>query len=112
MHHPGVRAHVPLLQNLEQHSSLPPHVLPAVRHEPLTGWHAPFAQEPLQQALLVEQAWLSPTQLVAHTPLLQLSEQQSVPDAQAPPDAMHLPIVEPHVAVVASQVPEQHWLPV
>jgi hypothetical protein len=112
MHHPGVRAHVPLLQNLEQHSSLPPQELPAVRHEPLTGWHAPLAQEPLQQALLVEQAWLSPTQLVAHTPLLQLREQQSVPDAQAPPDAMHLPIVEPHVAVVASQVPEQHWLPV
>jgi hypothetical protein len=37
MHHPGVSAHVPLLQNFEQHSSLPPHALPAVLHDVFIG---------------------------------------------------------------------------
>jgi hypothetical protein len=77
----------------------------------LIGWHAPFAHIPPQHALFVVQGPLSPTQLVAQTPPLQLSEQQSVPDAHAPPGAMHFPIVEPHVPVAESHVPEQHWLP-
>jgi hypothetical protein len=110
MHHPGVSAHVPLLQNLEQHSSLPPHVLPAVLHDVFIGWHAPFAHVPPQHEAFVVHGWLSETHVEPHVPLLQLSEQQSVPVAHAPPEAIQCPTVEPHVPF-ASQVPEQHWFP-
>ena len=110
MHHPGVSAHVPPLQNLEQHSSLPPHALPAVLHEVFMGWQAPFAQVPLQQEPFAVQGWLSDTQLVAQTPLLQLSEQQSGPEAHVPPEATHRPTVDAHVPL-ASHVPEQHCVP-
>jgi hypothetical protein len=108
MHQPGVRAHVPLLQKPEQQSPLAPHGLPAVLQNVLIGWQAPFVQVPLQHAPFALHGWLSATQLVAQTPLLQLSEQQSVPVAHAPPCETHLPTDEPHVPVAASHVPEQH----
>jgi hypothetical protein len=85
------------------------HALPAVLQVVLIGWQAPFAQVPLQHEPLVVQGWLSETQLPPQTPLLQLSEQQSVPEAHAPPVTTHLPIVEPHVPVAESHAPEQHW---
>ena len=37
MHHPGVSAQLPLLQNLEQQSPLALHAFPAVLHEVLSG---------------------------------------------------------------------------
>jgi len=110
MHQPGVSAHVPPLQNFEQHSSLPPHALPAVLQELFIGWQAPFEQVPLQHEPLPVHGWLSETHEPPHTPPLQLSEQQSVPDAHVPPAATHRPIVDAHVPF-GSHVAEQHWLP-
>jgi hypothetical protein len=114
MHQPGVRAHVPLLQYLEQQSSLAPQALPAVLQDVLMGVQVPFVQVPLQQAPFVVQAWLSEMQLPPQTPPLQLSEQQSVPEAHAAPDARHLPAtptVDAQVPVAASHDPEQHCPP-
>jgi hypothetical protein len=108
MHHPGVSAQVPLLQNFEQHSALAPQALPAVLHEVLIGSHVPFAHVPLQHDAFDVHAWLSETQLPPQMPFVQLSEQQSVPDAHAPPAETHRPTVEPHVPVAESQAPEQH----
>jgi hypothetical protein len=108
MHQPGVSPQVPLLQYFEQHSPLAPQALPAVLHEVLIGAQEPFVQVPLQHAPFVVQACESETQLAPQTPELQLSEQQSVPDAHAAPDAKHLPTVEPHAPVAASHEPEQH----
>ena len=114
MHQPGVRAHVPLPQYLEQQSSLAPQAFPAVLHDVLIGAQVPFVQVPPQQAPFVVQAWPSEMQLVPHTPPLQLSEQQSVLDAHAAPDARHLPVmptVDAHVPWAVSHEPEQHCPP-
>src|SRR5437868_6678108 len=35
----GLLSHVPFAQSFEQHSALPVHVLPEVRHDPLSGVH-------------------------------------------------------------------------
>jgi hypothetical protein len=111
MHQPGVSAQLPLLQNLEQQSPFALHALPAVLHEVLIGWHDPFAHVPLQHEPFEVQAWLSETQAPPHVPLLQVSEQQSVGEAQAPPNEMHRPTLDPQVPVAESHVAEQHWLP-
>jgi hypothetical protein len=111
MHQPGVSAQLPLLQNLEQQSSFALHALPAVLHDVLIGWHAPLAHVPLQHEPFEAHVWPSETQAPPHVPLLQVSEQQSVGDAQAPPNEMQRPTVEPHVPVAESHVPEQHWSP-
>jgi hypothetical protein len=71
----------------------------------------PFAQLPLQHVPLSVQAWLSEMQLPPQWPPVQLREQQSVPDAHAPPVETHRPMVEPHVPLAASHDLEQHWSP-
>jgi len=87
MHQPGVSAHVPPLQNLEQQSPLAPQALPAVLQEVLIAAQVPFVQVPPQQASFPVQAWPSETHAPPQTPPVQLRPQQSVPEEQAPPVA-------------------------
>jgi hypothetical protein len=55
----GLFEHVPLLQNFEQHSALPAHVLPDVRHSGLSGAQLPERQMPLQHSASPPHASLS-----------------------------------------------------
>jgi len=111
-HHDEPRSQTPALQSLEQHSALEVHALPAVRQEPLKGWHFPAEQLPPQHSALLVQAPLSETHaLPSQTPLLHWKEQQSVAALQGAPAATHLPMVDTQLWSTWSQIPEQHSLP-
>jgi hypothetical protein len=70
-HHDEPRSQTPALQSLEQHSALEAQALPAVRQEPLKGWHLPAEQLPPQHSLLLAHAPLSETHaLPSQTPPL------------------------------------------
>jgi len=99
-------------QKPEQQSPLFTQLLPAVRQlsfnevQVLSAPHAP-----LQHASFPVHASPSETHCVLeHFPETQLSEQQSVPPAQSPPEGAHVVIADVH-PVFGSQAPEQHSLP-
>ena len=50
MQYEAPSAHVPFLQNDEQHSVPAAHGFPEVLQEALSGWQAPLVHTPLQQA--------------------------------------------------------------
>jgi len=91
MHHEGVSAQVPLAHDLEQHSVLEPHELPAVLQAKLSGAHVPLLQFPPQQEPLLVQASLSLMHLSLQVPLSHASEQQAVLVPHALPAAMQAP---------------------
>jgi hypothetical protein len=77
---------VPFVHRPEQHSPLPPHVLPAVLQFGLSGVHVPPAPHvPPQHCAFAVQAWLSDVHCVEpHMPPEQTSVQQSVAAVHAP----------------------------
>jgi len=113
MHQAGVIAHLPFEQSFEQHSTLPPHALPADLHPGLRGAHLPLLQVPPQQEVLLVHASLSLTHAVSEQlPFSQRSEQQVVLDVHATPPALQPPMgpgtPDVHKCVVASHLPVQH----
>ena len=99
----------PPVHSWEQHSPSVVHVLPAVRQTVLSGTQTPLVQVPLQHLELELHAWLSEMHAVveAHFPALHCRLQQSVATAQLPPAGEHVVVLDAHVSVTPSQMPEQ-----
>jgi len=105
-------AQVPLApQCLEQHSPAAAHALPVVLQLLLSALQVPPVQSPLQQELLLVQAWPSEVHWVAlQDPLTQLKVAQSVFALHPPPEATGCMSVEVQVWVVGSHLLEQQVL--
>ncbi|MGE5184334.1 MAG: hypothetical protein ACM31C_19830, partial [Acidobacteriota bacterium] len=111
MHHDAL-PQVPLeLQNPPQHSLFMPHGLPEDLQFALSGVHVPLLHRPPQHWPFEVHDPLSAVQLPWHTPLTQLTEQQSVFDAQVVPAAEQVVglTVQPPCG---SHTPEQQSAPV
>lgn len=102
-------AHTPLLQTCEQHSLLPPQVLPAVLQAVLSGSQPELPQLPLQHwASLVQGCWSDVQSVAPHLPPSHTSVQHSVGAVQESPAALQPPTGFVHVFSVESQLAEQH----
>jgi hypothetical protein len=97
---------------LEQHWLPLVHALPAVLQVLLSGVQVPL-HCPLQHCELFAHAVPSEVHAVESQILLapQLSEQQSVGALHGTPAPAHLPTTDAQVCEVASQMPEQHVVP-
>jgi hypothetical protein len=107
----GWPAHTPLRQTLEQHSSLPPQVLPEVRQLLLSGTHflvppsGPSAHFPPQHSPSTEQVSLSDVHRSApHLPPLHTKVQHSTELEHESPPFLQVPRPFTHVFVPGSQL--------
>lgn len=100
----GAPLHTPFEHRPEQHSALPPHVLPDVLHAVLSGAQVPLLHTPPQHSPSLLHEPLSAVHCLSeHLKSTHEYEQQSGPEPQSSPAMTQAPATRVHVPVNVSQ---------